>query len=1240
MLHFCKNQGQFSSQPFQTRNSTSGQKFSGMKLFSGFLIALSLITILAVSPRVSYAQSTGEITGLVTDHTGAAVANATVTNTELATQETRAVKSNASGLYDFPNLNPGRYSVTITAPGFRTTTTDAFDILAGDRHRADVTLEVGAATQTVEVQTTSEALQTDSSIVNHSVTSMAVDNMPLNGRNYAQLVQLVPGATQGTPTALDSGQAPDDRRQGTNVSVDDQSDSLNNNQIDGLDNNERMIGSVGVHPSLDDIQEMKVLTNNYSADSGRSAGAIINIITKGGTNSFHGSVYEYLRNDIFNAYAYQFGAHNKKPEWRQNQFGGSIGGPIRKDKTFFFGDFEGFRLVQGLNPSTATVPTTFEINNPGNFSDITGATAAVCNPGGTPIASPSSYKNGCAYNPATGMQYTGNIIPGGSIDPVGADYLKLYPTLDGVTPGHLASNFPGGAASATGQVSYVNAFTQLQNFEVFDIRVDHQISASDSLFGRYSENNYYTYVPQAAMPSEMVAGVLVNGQTGVNGPANQNAENGQINYTHIFTSALLFQGGAGWTRYYNLAQPPNYGLNPNKAFGEPGINYGPIQDSALGGATPGGGLTGFGAGRPGFVPLSYKDDTYQAAGSVFYLKGKHAYKFGGALIRRQFYNFQEQDGMGNITFVNGAPGLLTGYFNTALRVSTNYQGVELGSYFRSWEPSFFVGDDWRITPKLTLNLGVRYDIFTPNVEKFNHLSNFMPSYGGQLVIAGQTATRSADVPIDFDDWQPRLGFAFNPGAGFVVRGGFGLSFFPTGYASVSRLLDQPFIFSLSCSNGGLATVAGYTGNCPLGTGGFGTTGGYGFIAEGLPAPGTVNPAFTAFNCITTAQYNAAVAQGVTPAVLPNSSSCYPQAISSSSPRYKDGYLEQFNLTVQKAFYKNVLTVTYVGALGRRLGDALADTNLAPIGNLSAPNATKENDTRAFYLNNPNLTTVPAMPSDGSSAYEGLQTSIERRTSNGLGYMASYVWSHELDNVAEVGAGGTTSAINLTPGPWSSGYHHLYDWGSGPDDQRNRFVFEGSYAPQVFKNRHDVVGQVAGGWTGSILTVWTTGLPFGVTNPSSFSLVSPQVTSDRPNIIGNPKANIPAAPAIGLIPYFNPCWSNANLTTVAGQTQGSIGGQSCPAVFQAQAYGTAGSSHRDMMAGPSAQHVDITLAKSFPIHENLHLNFRAEGYNMLNSVTFGNPNTGLNLNSSNAGFITTTRADYNPRVWQFAMRVEF
>jgi hypothetical protein len=1160
-------------------------------------------------------QSTGDILGIVTDPSGASIPNATITYTNVGTHDSRTVQSDRSGAFDFPNLNPGSYMISVTANGFIKATSTTFDLLAGDRHRVDTQLKVGAATETIEVETTTTAIQTDSSAITNSVTTEEVANLPLNGRNYVELVRVTPGATEGNPAGLSSGQRPDDRRQGSNVSINAQSDVLNNNMIDGLDNNERIIGTIGVRPSIDAIQEIKILTNDFNADSGRAAGAVVNIITKSGTNTFHGSLYEYFRNDKLNAVAYQFGGHNPKPKLRQNQFGGSLGGPIFKDRTFFFGDVEFFRLIQQQNPANVTVPTGFELANPGNFSDITTALAGNsntlyangstdnCNSGGLPITDPSNYVPGCAYNPATGLQYAGNIIPNSAIDPVGLAYFQLYPTLNGA-PGHTTANFPGGVIdpSGNGNVSYVNSFNKVQYSTVYDIRVDHKISSSNSIFGRYTENSVFTHTPALALPPETVKGILIDPEVGLNGDSPQTARNVQANYTHTFTPNVLMLLGAGWTYVNNFAAPTNYGLNPNNAFGEPGVNFSQ-QTSALGGVLPGGGLEGFGGGSPGNIPLQDKDNTYQISGAVFYTKGTHSFKFGSSVIRRQAYAFQEDDGMGTISFNNGAPGLLTGFYTNVDRSNNFFQGKEIAQYYRTWEPSAFAADDWRATKKLTLNMGIRWDMFTPYVEKYDHIANFFPDNGGTLVPANQNgASRAANVAYNYKNFQPRLGFAYNPVAGTVIRGGYGISYFPTNYASVAALRNVPFVYPFNCNNGV---------NCPAG---------FGFLRQGLPLPGVVDPANPNelnFNCIVQADYTAAVAVGVTPAVQPNSNVCLGQAMNSSVPRYKDAYLEQFNLAVQQEFRKNTITVAYVGLVGRHLGDSINDTNLSPIGTINASNASKpnagtlENDTRVYFKKFPNLGAVPASLSDGANSYHSLQATIQRRFSNGLGYIASTTWSHALDNISTVGGGGGTSAISLDPS--SPYYHNRYDYGNSQLDTRNRFVFSGNYAPTFLAHRHGLLGAIAGGWEGNVLSVWSTGLPFNVTNNSLRSKVSRDLGSDRPNLIGNPFSNVPASPA-GRVAYIS------------------------KAAFQAQAFGTGGNLRRNAFYAPPHSHVDASLAKTFPLYERARLNFRAEGFNLLNSVSFNSPTT--NLGSGNFGRISATRADYSPRVFQLALRVEF
>jgi hypothetical protein len=1169
-------------------DQTKGEVMRDLKKiqFSSWIWVLALAVLFSVtgSKQVWAQQSTGEVLGTVTDPTGAVVPNATATLTNTDTNDVKTVTTGGSGAFDFSNLNPGNYKLVVSGPGFSTADSGAITVSAGDRRRLDTQMKLGASTTTVEVTAAATAaLQTDSSTMQNTIGTESVASLPLNGRNYVNLVQITPGATEGSPTALGSGQAPDDRRQGSNVSVNSQADQLNNNMIDGLDNNERIIGTIGVRPTIESIQEVKILTNTFTADSGRAAGAVINVITKSGTNSFHGSLYEYFRNDKLNAYSYQFGQHVAKPELRQNQFGGSLGGPIFKDRTFFFGDADFFRIVQLRGIGTATVPSAYEQQHPGDFSDVGQATAAFCNPGGTPILDPSGYKSGCAYNPATGLQYAGNIIPSGAIDPVGLNYFKLYSLPNGST------------TPATGTASFIGGNKRQQYATNYDVRIDHKINGSNALFARYSVNDVFTHTPSPALPPKVVAGLLIDGQNDVDGDSPQLDRNIQINYNHTFTPNLVMLLGAGWTYIQNYSYPPNNGLNPNTAFGEPGINYNAGCCSALGGVTFGNGLTSFGAGRPGFVPLLTKDNTYQINGAVFYTHGKQSIKMGAALIRRQASNFQETNGMGNIGFVNGAPGLLTGAFSSAVRINNPF-GPTL---YRVWEPSVFVQDDWRVTQKLTLNLGIRWDVFTPFVEKNNHIANWLWDKG-QVIAGVNGANRSAGVKIT-QNFEPRVGFAYNPRTGTVIRGGFGTSAFVTSQNSPASMKMQPWAVTFgTCS----------AATCP---------GGFNALRKGLPIPGTIPAASLDLDCVA----------GLTGAVQPAPGfPCAPQAIPSSLPQgYRDAYLEQYNLTLQQELpWKNVLTVAYVGVLGRHLGIGLSNVNLIPLGYykltgtagsglpVNSPLSAGTVNGRRFHEAPPfarNTTQIQAVISGGASNYNGLQAIIQRRFANGLGYSATTTWSHNLDNVAGGGIGGMATAISLDGA--SPYYIGRYDYASADFDRRNRFVFQGNYSPTFTHGFHGIAKQAFDGWQGNVISVWTSGAPFTVTNGANQSLTSPG-QNDRPNQLSNPFQNVPTNAPAGQIQYFN------------------------PAAFATQTLGTVGNSHRNLMTGPPAQHVDVGLGKAFAVHEQVRLNFKAEGFNMLNSVIFNNPATGIT--GGTFGRITSTRADYTPRVFQFALRLEF
>src|ERR1700690_2939519 len=333
------------------------------------LMALSL----CIAANWASAQvNTADILGTVTDAGGAVIPNVKVTAVNTATNETKVATTNATGDYIFNLLPSGQYTVTAEAPSFKKATI-SLNVVSGDRARANVQLQVGDVTQTVEVAAQSPALQTDSATLSTVVGAQSVQDLPLNGRNYVTLVQSTVGVVIGPSNSILSGTRPDERRQTANIAANGQNEVFNNQMVDGMDNNEREQFTILMRPSIDMIQEVKVDTNSYPAEVGRAGGAVVNLLSKSGTNEWHGGAYEYLRNDKLNANDFFSNLTGvPRPEYRQNQFGGSFGGAIRKDKTFFFGDYEGLRIVQGVPTGQIFTPTLFEERNPGNFSDVGG----------------------------------------------------------------------------------------------------------------------------------------------------------------------------------------------------------------------------------------------------------------------------------------------------------------------------------------------------------------------------------------------------------------------------------------------------------------------------------------------------------------------------------------------------------------------------------------------------------------------------------------------------------------------------------------------------------------------------------------------------------------------------------------------------------------------------------------------------------------------------------------------------
>lgn len=1108
-------------------------RFCGVtSLVRGAARWLALLLVINIANSPLFAQNTtADVVGTVTDSSGAVIPGATVELTNVDTQEKRVVTSGGGGEYTFTLLKPSRYSLTVTAAGFKVFKISSFALSAGDRAREDSQLDIGGTGEVVTVDAAPPALHTDTAALITTVTEKATQELPLNGRNFINLVQVTPGATEGLNNGLASGNRPDDRRQTSSVSVNGQADMMNNQLVDGMDNNERIIGSIGVRPSVDAIQEVSVQTNVFTAEVGRSAGAIINVVTKSGTNQLHGSVYEFFRNDVLNANPYKFGANIPKPKYRQNQFGGSLGGPIIRDRTFFFADYEGLNIVRNLNPTTTTVPTLFERNNPGNFTD----------------------------NPAINK-----IVPASTFDKIGQQYFNLFP-------------LPTNNAVVSG--NYVGASRNTQNNKTADGRLDHRFSNGDLAYLRYTYNAVDTNIGGLFPQVNSAAGLIFPGGNlgSYPGPAVTRAHQAQLNYIHSFTPNLLLELKAGYTLLDNAQYPLNYGNAINTAMGQPNMNV-DARTAELSAITVNQGTSTTEGNRP---PIIYHENTFQYEGALNYIHGKQTIKIGAGLIRRQDAVTQTDTANGNWSFADFST-LLTGDYINGGRNEILYT-----PHNRTWEPHVFFQDDVHLTSRLTLNLGVRYDLFTPYTETKNILSNFDTDLG-RIVIANQGGIDGhGNVRTDYSNFAPRFGFAYTPVEKTVIRGGFGMTYAPENTTSGSALVNQPFT----------ATWGAYTPAQAVaqGTALYGPTVGaqYAKFAGGLPIP------------------------------APNSATNPSGSITAAlDPHFKSTYIEQFNLTAEREFAGFVGSLSYVGELGRRLGYYLPDYNtLAPTASIyQNPNDTTSNtpvisnsnfnSLRRFASSVPNVTSIPYFTSKGHSSYNAMQAVLKRRFSKGLDLQVAYTWAHLLDDAEPIsnnGGNGFGSSAELIP---------TIEYGNGTLDVRQRVTGTFNYTLPFGEGKRGFTGALVKGWQANGLVVWNTGMPFSVTNIVNRSGTRPSVAnSDRPNMIGNGKISNPGVNR----------WFDVN-------------------DFVFQKVGTVGTERRNQLYGPGLQRVDLSLFKNFDITERLKFEFRTEAFNVLNTTQFANPNASLSFSGglpvSTFGAITSTTNSYNPRLIQFAARLKF
>jgi len=808
----------------------------------------------------AFAQTSAGVTGFVLDSSRAVMPDTQVTIINIETGAKREATTNESGGYQFTLLQPGRYSISARHQGFKRVSRDGIQLEVNQVARVDFSLELGAVTETIEVQAAAPVLESNTSSVGQVIEQKAVSDLPLNGRNFAQLAILGPGvvgvgyAASGT---IGSGTRPDDMRPGTELFSNGNREQSNNFMLDGVDNNFRRNGLITLRPSVEAVREFKIQTNLFQAEQGRNPGATINVVTKSGSNAFHGSVYEFFRNTQLDAKNFFAKAAAPKAQYQQNQFGASLGGPIRRDKLFFFADYEGFRKRQGTFASVNTVPTV--AMRSGDFSAV------------RPIYDPFSLRAA----PGTASGYTrdpfpGSVIPQNKMDTVTSRLIQAYPV-------------PYNSDLVNNQIT--NPVLG-QTWDQGDFRADYNIDNKNTFFARYSQQNTLT-LPPSTFGLRSVPGlpnpVGLGNSTTYTGTSDLVAHHIVVAGTHVFSPTFILDARFGFGRFnlHGLKDGSEPGANLGEKLGVKNSNQGP-----------------FSWGFPIFSPASYTgiggsaamptirlENTFNPNVSFTKIKGSHTIKFGTNIVRRQIIDFQLNQGDGLFSF---SPAFTTDPNNagktgdsmasfllgTSSGVSQDFLLVWPG--IRAIEIGSFVQDDWKVNARLTLNLGLRYEYTPPPVEVNNQWAT-LDLQAGKLLLAGVNSDRQVGVKNDGNNWAPRFGFAYQLRPHTVVRGGFGIFYNTQGNGSALFRLHRQLPFGPNYS----ATVDQFSAN-PV------------RVQDGLPPIPPVD----------------------TKSVIANPSGNFNVV----PPGYKTGYAQQGNLGIEQEIpqWTMVLKVAYVTNLARQV----------------------------------------------------------------------------------------------------------------------------------------------------------------------------------------------------------------------------------------------------------------------------------------------------------------------------------
>lgn len=1165
-------------------------------------LLLTCLVTLIVSAGLAIGQADqGAITGTVSDSTGARIPGAQVTLTSVDTGLVLTTKADSAGFYIFAPVKIGNYTVTASASGFQKTTRKGLHLDVQQRLAVPVTLTPGTTSQTVVVTGAPPLLQTEEGSSGQVMSTKTINDTPLNGRDWVFIAQLAAGVAPPTGSRGANG---------GDFNANGQRAEQNNFILDGVDNNNNVVdflngASYIVRPPPDALAEFKIQTGSYSAEFGHSAGAVVNASIKSGTNAVHGDLWEYVRNDAFDI-RQQFQGTNPVPKYRQNQFGATLGFPIIKDKLFFFGDTEADRIVFAESHTNLTVPTA--LMRTGDFSELLNPADV---PNGTPITlyEPNQNNSGTAVMP-------GNKLTSNQIDALAQKLMNLYPLP---SPGleHLTYN------------NYNVQSSVNDNTYQWDTRMDYNMSSKDQMFARFS------YSHEQAFHGPPLGSVMDGGNFGDTGNVFSLGENFAFSETHIFTPTLTNEFRFGYSYGHFGFHQVNANTDISSQLGLGGVPYAPLN-----GGLPYVSVTGYSHfGAPQFYVSDEHNNVFQILDNVMKTVGNHELRVGVSFQKVRFATEQPTNPRGDYNYT----GVYTSQVGTA---NTGFGGADfllnlmnnsgISNLFTTddarWDRAAYFQDDWKVNQKLTLNLGLRYEYAQPYYDRHGNQALFYPTSltpngGSGFYLIPQKNSNVALSPIftsllardniaikysnnpslvegQKSNFAPRIGFAYRVTSRLVAHGGYGIfygglestGYYPNLGENYPFEFDSSFPSPTSCVQGGSCPTNGFT------------------LENG---------------------FSAAIAAGLQNAInVPN--------LRGSDPKAKTPYSEQYNLTTEYEISPDMTVgLGYVGSVARHL-QVFPNPNGQQV---LAPNGygPQYNPFTAFPGVSDTYTSYA-----GISGYNSLQTKLERRFSRNLSFLATYTWSHSLDDApTPLGSTGDPGYRDTALVPIRD------DYGNSPFDVRHRFTLNGNYVlpfgrGQRWANSSTLEDYIVGGWSSSMVVRIQTGEAFTV-YPSN--ITSPSGAGTRAVLVGDPfkGGGTPDPSFVGsssftcpakvrtIQNWYNPCaFRNPKPSDLGYNADGSP-----QTVSGTAALAYLGNS-RNQIHGPGYGRVDASLFKSFKTFREQNLQFRADAFNLLNTPAYGEPsNTGI---GAQGGQITSLRYFQNntpdSRFFQFALKYNF